>query len=59
MRTPTTTSVRKWWNAKSELFSMLGGGDTYTHGEVVLAHLFFVLLIIACGLAGMLEGGAL
>lgn len=59
MRTPTTTSIRQWWHAKSETFSRLGDGDTYTHGEVVLAHLFVVLLFIICGLAELLGGGAL
>jgi len=58
---PTTTSIRKWWYAKSDLFTTMCAtepGETFTHGEVVLTNLFIVLLFAVCGLAEKL-GGAL
>lgn len=45
-----------WLNAKSETFSMLCG-ETFTHGEVIVAHLAVAGLFLACGLAEWLEGG--
>ena len=56
---PTTTTIKKWWNAKSETFSLLGDGDTFTHGEVMIAHLVAAVFIIVSVLAGWLEGGTL
>lgn len=56
---PTTTAIKKWWNAKSETFSRLGDGDTFTHGQVILMHLFVALVFILCCLAELLEGGTL
>ena len=56
----TTTSIRKWWHAKSETFSTLCAtdeGETFTHGEVVLMHLYLLALVAACCLAGVMEGG--
>lgn len=52
-----TTTIRKWWHAKSETFSRLCD-DTFTHGEVVLMHLYLLALIAVCCLAGVMEGGA-
>lgn len=52
-----TTTIKKWWHAKSEIFSLLCD-ETFTNGEVVKMHLFFIALVVACCLAGMLEGGA-
>lgn len=49
---PTTTKFKDWWNAKSKTFSRFGGGDTYTHGEVVITHLVLLALTIAVGLVG-------
>lgn len=45
-----------WLNAKSETFSMLCG-ETFTHGEVIVAHLAVAGLFLACGLAEWLEKG--
>lgn len=42
--------------AKSETFSMLCG-ETFTHGEVIVAHLAVAGLFLVCGLAEWLEGG--
>jgi len=41
--------IKSWWNAKSEMATaILGDGDTFTHGEVVLTNLgllaFFLLI---------------
>ena len=47
-----------WLNAKSKTFSALCGED-FTHKEVLLAHAACMLLIVICGVAGWLEGGAL
>ena len=54
-------AIKRWWNEESETFSMLCAtkdGETFTHGQVVLANLGVVALILACGIAGWLEGGA-
>ena len=51
-------NCKVWLNAKSKTFSALCGED-FTHKEVLLAHAACVLLIVACGVAGRLEGGAL
>lgn len=42
--------------AKSDTFSMLCG-ETFTHGEVIVAHLAVAGLFLVCGLAEWLEGG--
>lgn len=47
-----------WLGAKSKTFSALCGED-FTHKEVLLANAACVLLIVACGVAEWLEGGAL
>lgn len=47
-----------WLGAKSKTFSALCGED-FTHKEVLLAHAACVLLIVACGVAEWLGGGAL
>ncbi len=49
---------KAWLSAKSPSFSALAGED-FTHKEVLLAHAACVLLIVACGVAEWLEGGAL
>ena len=54
----TVKNCKAWIGAKSETFSALCGED-FTHKEVLLAHAACVLLIVACGVAGRLEGGAL
>lgn len=50
------TKLESWLMAKSETFSMLCG-ETFTHGEVIVAHLAVAGLFLACGLAEWLEGG--
>ena len=51
-------NCKAWLNAKSETFSALCG-EKFTHKEVLLAHAACVLLIVVCGVAEWLEGGAL
>lgn len=56
---PTTTAFKNWWNAKSELFSKLCAtepGETFTHGDVVLANLFIIGLLFICVLVDMIGG---
>jgi len=55
---PTTTTISKWWNAKSVTFSKLGDGDEFTHGQVVVAHVVMVVFIVLCMILSNLEGGA-
>lgn len=57
--------IRQWWGARSESFSLLAGED-FTHGQVIVANLCFILGLVAVmaavavlnNLFGM-EGGAL
>ena len=51
-------NCKMWLGAKSKTFSSLCGED-FTHKEVLLAHAACMLLIVICGVAGWLEGGAL
>ena len=48
----------QWINSESATFSLLCG-ERFTHKEVVLVHLFLVVLLAACIVAEWLEGGAL
>lgn len=48
----------QWLNSESETFSRLCG-ERFTHKEVVLTHLFFVVFLAARIVAEWLEGGAL
>ncbi|WP_036932206.1 hypothetical protein [Prevotella sp. HUN102] len=50
--------LNHWLRAESKTFTALCG-ERFTHGEVLLAHLFLIAMIAACGLAEWLEGGAL
>ena len=53
--------ARAWWDGKSETFSRLCAteeGETFTHGQVVLANLGVLLFLVVLGVAGWLEGGA-
>ena len=53
--------ARSWWQGKSETFSQLCSteeGETFTHGQVVLANMGVVLFLVVLGVAGWLEGGA-
>ncbi len=55
-------SIKAWWNAKSNTFTRLCAtepGEIFTHGQVILAHLFLLFLILMCGVAEWLEGGVL
>lgn len=51
-------NCKEWLSARSKTFSALCGED-FTHKEVLLANAACVLLIVACGVAEWLEGGAL
>lgn len=56
---PTTTTFLKWWNAKSDLFTRMCAtepGESFTHGQVVLMHLFLLFLLIMCGIAEKIGG---
>ena len=56
------STARAWWNAESETFTRICAtdeGETFTHGEVVLAHLATVALLLISMVAEWLEGGAL
>lgn len=46
--------IIEWLNAKSETFSKFCG-ETFTHKEVLLAHIFIIGLILACSLAEALN----
>lgn len=49
---------KAWLGAKSKTFSALCG-EEFTHKEVLLANAACVLLIVVCGVAEWLGGGAL
>ncbi len=56
---PTTTAFLKWWNAKSGLFTRMCAtepDETFTHGDVVLAHFFLIVFLLVLLLASALEG---
>jgi hypothetical protein len=52
----TAKNFNAWWNSTSKTFTSLTGteGDTFTHGNVVLAHLWSVLALIIIGIGGSL-----
>ena len=52
------SELTRWLTAPSRIFTALCG-EPFTHGEVLLAHLFLIVLFAACGVAEWLEGGAL
>lgn len=39
-------SIKLWWQAKSDSFSLLAG-EEFTHGQVVLANTCFLLGLVA------------
>jgi len=47
--------LSKWWEARSATFSYISQ-ESVTHGEVVMAHLVIVGLLLACGLAEWIGG---
>lgn len=51
-------NCKMWLGAQSKTFSALCGEDV-THKEVIIANAAFMLLIVVCGVAAWLEGGAL
>lgn len=53
-----TTTISKWWRAKSVTFSRIGDGDEFTHGQVIVAHVVMIVFIILCIIISGLEGGA-
>ena len=47
--------ANQWWGSKSETFSQLCAteeGETFTHGQVVLANVGVLLFLIVLGMAG-------
>lgn len=50
--------VAKWINSESEIFTLLCD-ERFTHREVLLMHLYLIVMLAACGVAEWLEGGAL
>lgn len=51
-------SITLWLKAESKTFTTLCG-ERFTHREVLLMHLYCILVLLACGVAETLEGGAL
>ena len=51
-------NCKEWLNAKSETFSALCG-ENFTRREVLMAHAACAAIVVACGVAEWLEGGAL
>lgn len=46
---------RAWWHGESVTFTRLCAtdeGETFTHGEVVVAHVVLVILLIVAGIGG-------
>lgn len=59
---PTTTAIKNWWNAKNELFTLVCSterGESFTNGDVVLAHFALAVIFVIIGFAGGIEGGTL
>ena len=61
----TTKNLKQWWNARSESFSLLAG-ESFTHGQVIIANACLLLGLIAMmGAVALvshifgMEGGAL
>ena len=42
----TTKNLKQWWNARSESFSLLAG-ESFTHGQVIIANACFLLGLVA------------
>lgn len=53
-----TLTVKEWLGKKNEWFSALCG-EQFTNKHVLLAHLFIIVILVACSVAQRLEGGAL
>lgn len=50
--------IKSWWNAKSEMATaILGDGDTFTHGEVVLTNLGLLAFFLLIGFIEGMKGG--
>ena len=46
--------LAKWWDEKSMTVSYISGED-YTHGEVVVGHLFLFVLLLLSIVANWIE----
>lgn len=57
-REELSVNVAAWLMARNGWFSAFTG-ETVTNRHVVLAHLYMAVLVVACMVAGWLEGGAL
>lgn len=54
-------NLKVWWSATSKSFTALCAtekGESFTHGQVVLANLGVAVFLIFLFVAGWLEGGA-
>lgn len=49
-------AIKAWLSAKSDIISYLCRED-FTHKEVIMSHLYVVLLIIVCFVAEWIEKG--
>jgi len=52
------SNIKDWSSRKSVTFSALAG-ERFTHGQVVKAHAYLLLVMVVMCVAGWLEGGAL
>ena len=57
-REELSVNAAAWLMARNGWFSAFTGEDV-TNRHVVLAHLYMAVLVVACMVAGWLEGGAL
>jgi hypothetical protein len=65
LETTAKNLLKQWWNARSESFSLLAG-ESFTHGQVIIANACLLLGLIAMmGAVALvshifgMEGGAL
>ena len=49
-------NLKVWWNARSEIFTAMCGteDDVFTHGDVVIAHLYLAAVLAIIGIGGAL-----
>lgn len=53
----TVENLKVWWSATSKSFTVLCAtdeGEVFTHGDVVKANLYVVLVLILIGIGGAL-----
>ena len=47
--------IETWWDGRSATFTRLTG-ESFSHGEVVMAAVVVMLMLLACGLAETMGG---